>query len=159
MIKKIYFIILSTIVIGFTIGVMFELDRKNSDPKELLNKIPILFDNLLNTTTIATVTTSKKSLESNISKFIVKRYKIISNIEETLEITKREEDKKKRRELCHRLYEMKKSIKQIEKNMQNEKNIIIEGILEKIQRENKRIGRKISIACYFAMTDILHRKK
>ncbi len=147
-VKKIYFIILAAIIIGFTVGVIFELNRKNSTPQELLKKIPAFFENLISPTTTTLIQQTKKSSEYELSKLITQREARISNIEHILKILQKEKDKKKKKELCANLYNLRKSLKQLEKNM---KSIINEDALKKYKLKDKRIGMKISRMCYFFM--------
>lgn len=108
--KKIYFLILSTIIIGFVVGVIFELDRKKSSPAELIEKIPKFVENLITPTT-TTVRSSKKGV-NNISKAIVHIQNMISEIEQNLKNLKNIKDNKKRIELCKKILNSRKVIKQ-----------------------------------------------
>lgn len=151
--KKIYFLILSTIIIGFVIGVIFELDRKNSTPSELIDKLPKLMENILAPTT--TTTQNNKNNITNVSKFIVQKQNIISEIEHYLKNLKNLKDDKKKQELCRKIFNIRKILIQNEKKLMS---IADEKFLKNSKKELRKIINKIRRYKCFGLDNRVEKK-
>ncbi len=142
--KRVYFIVLSTMIVGFVAGVMFELDRKNSTPVELVDRIPRFLESVFSPTT--TTITSKKDKVAELAKLIVQKQRMIGDIEQYLKSIKSVKDKKQKEELCKKIFNIRMAIKQIDDNIEaKDKKIGKRDIKELI-----KIANKIRRHCYLA---------
>lgn len=142
--KKVYFVILSTIIIGFVIGVIFELDRRNSTPKELIDRIPQFMEDIFNPHPPTTTIKSKRDNLVDISKIIVQRENMMSEIERNLKQIRKTKDSKKKEELCKKVFNIRKVVKQIGKNI----SIKDDKFIKSNQKEFRKIVNKIRKNCH-----------
>ncbi|MFN7181735.1 MAG: hypothetical protein ACK4NF_03535 [Planctomycetota bacterium] len=157
--KKIYFLLVLTIIIGFILGVVFELDRKHSTPKELLDKVPAFIENLGHPTPSTVASNNNRPRHDKVSKLLIERQKKIFDIKQTLKSLSKEKDRKKKEELCNQIDALRRSIKQMEKNISIiEKDLVEKNLSTKIQQEDKKVGIKISRRCYFIKASAKLRK-
>jgi hypothetical protein len=138
--KKIYFIVFSAIVIGFTVGVMYELNRKNATPGELLNKLPAFFENILSPTT--TTFEAPKPKKDWTADLVVARHNKITEVKQQIKEFIKEKDRKKKKNLCAEIGKNLKFLKLSEKNMKIANEEVKKEHREELRKLVKEVQEK-----------------
>jgi uncharacterized membrane protein YraQ (UPF0718 family) len=146
LIRKVYFLLICVVVIGFIVGVMFQLNKRGATPTELIDKLPNFLAKLFTHPPPPKNNKPKSNKRKEIEKLVAQRASKIADLNFQIRQVLKEKNRKKKENLCSKIIESIKEIKNIEKlislqdkevfaNLSKEYTIELKSMLNLIRKE------------------------